>query len=52
MRGDKIRVICAVCGKEYAAVVPKGGDGTELRPRSHMGFGSRCAGVWREGKIV
>lgn len=30
------RVICPVCKKEVAGSLPKGGDGTELRPRKHL----------------
>ena len=39
------RVVCPVCGREVAAYVPKGGDGTGLRPRKHRDDDGRdCEG--------
>jgi len=51
-------VICAVCGKKYKGIVPKGGDGSALFPRKHKApqreSGTRiketCPGSWVEGK--
>jgi hypothetical protein len=39
------RVICPMCGKNVAARVPAGGDGTGLRPVMHKDrAGARCKG--------
>lgn len=29
------KVTCVICGGKYQGVVPKGGDGSVLRPRRH-----------------
>lgn len=39
------RVECPECGKEVAAYVPAGGDGSALRPRAHVSdTGLKCSG--------
>ena len=34
-RNDKTYIQCPVCHNNYLGVVPKGGDGSALRPRLH-----------------
>lgn len=45
------RVVCPECGKTVAARVPRGGDGTALRPVPHNGPDTEpdhvCAGHWQ-----
>ena len=44
------RVVCRVCGRDYAARVPRGGDGSIVMPRSHDGpEGEPCDGMFEEG---
>jgi hypothetical protein len=33
MKDDYVK--CAVCGRTYKGIVPKGGDGSARRPRMH-----------------
>lgn len=35
MKKNTKYVTCTICGNRYAGVVPKGGDGSALRPRKH-----------------
>jgi len=41
---------CAVCGKEVAGRLPRGGDGTFFYPRKHNVNGTICTGVYSEAE--
>ena len=44
-----MKIRCKVCGQVLQARVPKGGDGSVLRPYAHGGPpGDRCRGSWRD----
>lgn len=45
------RVTCPECGKNVAARIPRGGDGSALQPVAHKGPDTKpdhvCPGHWR-----
>lgn len=39
-------VVCRECGRIVKAFVPRGGDGTGVRPHAHQDDGSVCSGTY------
>lgn len=47
---DRGTIICTECNRRFKAVVPKGGDGSYVRPQKHHGAdGNTCKGVYQMG---
>ena len=46
------KIICPVCKKKVTGIVPRGGDGTALRPIRHVsaldGYTNPCEGCFME----
>lgn len=45
-------VKCVECGRMLRAVIPKGGDGTQLNPARHKKGTDTCEGSRMEGEPI
>jgi hypothetical protein len=49
MKLARAMVTCAICKRDFARRVPRGGDGSGDYPAFHKFNDKRCEGVWTEG---